>query len=60
MNAVQLMVSKVTIFHENTGMLPSSDSYEFYKVNNDPTEKIAPVFFEIPVRNQIVCVESAK
>ena len=60
MNAVQLMVSKVTMFNENTGLLPSGDSYEFCKVNNDPTENIAPVFFGITVRNQIVYVESAK
>ena len=60
MNVVQLMVSEVTMFHENTGLRPSGDSYEFYKLNNDPTKNIAPVFFGIPGRNQIVWVELAK
>ena len=56
MNVVQLMVSKVIIFYENTDMLPSGDSYDISPGNNYPTKLIAEVIFGIPIINQIVWV----
>ena len=34
LNTVQLMVSKVLIFHENIEVLPSVDCYDLYPGNN--------------------------
>ena len=60
LNAVQLMVSKVLIFHENTELLPSVDCYDLYPGNNDPAEHTTIVLVGIPVRNQTDWVEVAK
>ena len=60
LNAVQLMVSKVLIFHENTEILPSVDFCYLYPGNNDPTEHINLVLFGITVINQPDWVEMAK
>ena len=59
LNSVQLMVSKVLMFHYNKVILPSSESYDLSPVNNDPNKRITPVLFGIPVRNQIGRVEVA-
>ena len=60
MNAVQLMVSKVLMFHENIKLLPSGDCYELSQCNNDPTEHIMLVLVGLPVRNQPDLVEISK
>ena len=39
LNAVQLMVSEVLEFHENTELFPSGDSYEISPGNNYSTER---------------------
>ena len=52
LNSVQLVVSKVLIFHENIELLPSGDFYDFSTGNNDPTEHITLVLVGIPVINQ--------
>ena len=54
------MVSKVLMFHENTELFPSGDSYEIYTGNNDPTERITLVLFGITIKNQLGWVEVAK
>ena len=51
MNAVQLVVSEVIMFHENTVLFPSGDSYEISRYNNEPTERITLVLFGIPIMN---------
>ena len=60
LKSVQLMVSKVLMFHENTELLPSSDCYDLYTGNNDPTKHITLVLVGIPVRNQPDLVEVTK
>ena len=57
LNSVQLMVSKVLMFHENTELLPSSECYDLSPGNNDPTETITVVLVWIPVINQHDVVE---
>ena len=60
LNSVQLMVSKVFMFHKNTDLLPSGDCYDLSSGNNDPTEQITLVLVGIPVRNQPGLVEIVK
>ena len=60
LNSAQLMVYEVLMFHKNTELLPSGDSYEIYSGNNDPTKRITLVFFGIPVIIQRVWVEVEK
>ena len=60
LNKVQLVVSKVLTFHENTELLPSSDSYEISQDNNDLTKRITLVLVGIPIRNQLGWIEVAK
>ena len=59
-NSVQLVVSEVLMFHENTELFPSSDSYDISLGNNDPTERITLVLVVIPIINQLGLVEVAK
>ena len=51
LNAVQIMVSEVLMFHENTYMFPSVDSYDISLGNNYPTERITLVLVGVPIRN---------
>ena len=59
-NVVQLVVSEVLMFHENTELFPSSDSYDISPGNNYPTERIMLVLVVIPIINQLGLVEVAK
>ena len=49
MNAVQLMASKVLMFHENTELIPSVDCYDLYPGHNDPNKHIMLVLVGIPI-----------
>ena len=60
LNRVQLMVSEVLMFHENTEMFPSDDSYVISPANNDPTERITLILVGIPTRNLIGWIEVSK
>ena len=60
LNALQLVVSEVLMFHENTELFPSGDSYDISPVKNDPTERIPIVLVGITTRNQLVWVEVTK
>ena len=40
------------MFHENTELFPSGDSYDISPVKNDPTERIPIVLVGITTRNQ--------
>ena len=60
MNAVQLIVSKVLMFHENTELLSSCDCYELSLGDNYPTDNITLVLVGISVRNQPYWVEVEK
>ena len=60
LNGVQLVVSKVLMFHENTELFPSSDSYDISPVNNDPTKRITLFLVGIPIINQLFWVELVK
>ena len=53
LNAVQLMVSGILMFHENTELLGSGDSYDLSLVNSYPTERIMLDLVGIPVINQL-------
>ena len=57
LNTVQLMVSKFFMFHENTELFPSSESYDLSLGNNGTNDRITLVFFGVPVRNQLLWVE---
>ena len=59
LKSVQLMVSKVLMFHKNIDLLPSGDFYDLYPGNNDPTKHITLFLVEVPVRNQPDLVEVA-
>ena len=59
LNTVQRMVSKVLMFHENTELLPSGDSYDLSTGNNYPIENTTLVLVGITVRNQPELVEVA-
>ena len=54
------MVSEVLMFHENTELFPSGDSYDISMGNNEPTENITLVLVGIPIRNQLGWVKLAK
>ena len=60
LNALQLVVSEVLMFHENTELFPSGDSYDISLGDNDPTERITLVLVGIPISNQHLWVEVAK
>ena len=60
LNGVQLVVSEVLIYHENTELFPSGDSYDISPGKNDPTKHIKIVLVGIPIRNQLGWVEVAK
>ena len=60
LNSVQLMVSKVLMFHENTELLPSGDCYDLSPGNNESTEHIMIVHVGKSFRNQPNLVEVAK
>ena len=53
LNAVQLVVSEVLMFHENTELFPSGDSYDISPGNNEPTKHITLVLVVIPTINQL-------
>ena len=57
---MQLVVTKVLIFHENIELFPSGDSYDIYLGNNEPTERTTLVLVGIPIRNQLGWVEVEK
>ena len=58
LNTVKLVVSEVLLFHENTCLIPSGDSYDFSFVNNGTTEHITLLFVGITFRNQLGWVEA--
>ena len=60
LKSVQLMVTKVLMFHENTELLPSGDRYDLSLGNNESTKHITPVLVGIPVRNQPDLVKVSK
>ena len=60
MNAVQIVVSEVLMFLENTELFPYGDSYDISPGNNDPTERIKLVLVGITIINQLVWVEVLK
>ena len=60
MNAVQLMVSEVLTFHENTDLFLSGDYYDISTDDNDPTKRITLIRVAIPIRNQLGWVTAAK
>ena len=59
LNTVQLIVSKVLMFHENTELLPYGDCYELSPGNNDPTEYIMIIIDGIPISKKHVWVDVA-
>ena len=54
LNTVKITVFEIIMFHENTELLPSADSYEIYPVNNDTTEGITLLLVGITLINQLV------
>ena len=60
LNSVQLMVSKVLIFHENIELIPFGDWYDLSTGNNHPTKHITLILVGISVINQPDLVEVAK
>ena len=60
LNALKLIVSGVFMFHENTELFPSDDSYDISPGNAEPTERITFVLLRIPIINQLVWVHLAK
>ena len=60
MNAVQLMVSEVLMFHENIEQFPSVDSYDLFPGNNELAKRITLVLVGIPIRNLLGWVEVEK
>ena len=60
LNAVQLMVSKVLMFHENIELIPSSDYRDLSPGNNDSSDCITIVLVVIPGINQLNKVDEAK
>ena len=60
LNAVKLMVYEVLMFHENTELFPSGDSYDISPGNNDPTNRITLVLVGVPILNQLVWLEVVK
>ena len=60
MNAVKLVVSEVVMFHENTELFPSGDSYDISTGNNYPNGRITLVLVGIPIKNQLGWFEVVK
>ena len=60
LNAVQIVVSEVLMFHENIKLFLSGDSYDVSPGNNKPTERITLVLVGINIRNQLGWLELAK
>ena len=60
LNAVQLMVSEVLMFHENIELLTSDHSYDLSLGNIEPVKCITLVLVGVPVINHIGWVEVAK
>ena len=58
MNTVQLMVSKVLVFHENKELLPSGDCYDLSMGNNDTTKHIMIFLVGISVINKLGWVKA--
>ena len=59
LKSVQIVVSKLLMFHENTELLPSGDCYYLSPGNNYPTDHIMLLLVRIPVINQPDWVEVA-
>ena len=57
---LQLMLSKVLMFHDNTELLPSGDWYDLSPGNNDPTKHITLLLVGSSIRNQLVWMEVVK
>ena len=51
------MAYKVLMFHENTEMLPSGDSFDLSLGNDDPTKSITIGLVVIPVINKLLWTE---
>ena len=60
LNKIQLMVSEVLMFNENTELIPYGDSYDVSTGNNDPTMRSTLLLVGITVINQLGLVEAAK
>ena len=60
LNALQLMVSEVIMFHKNTELLSFGDSYDLYLGNNGPTERITMFLVGMTIINQLFWVKLAK
>ena len=60
MNKVQLIVSKVLMFHENIELFPSVNFYDISMGNTDPTDCITLFLVRIPIRNQLFWMEVLK
>ena len=60
LNAVQVMISEVLMFHENKELYPSGDYYDLSVGNAGPDERIVLSLVVIPVRYQLQWVEIAK
>ena len=60
LNTVQLMVSKLLMFHENIELLPLADCYELSTGNNESTKHITLVLVRISIINKLEWVLVAK
>ena len=60
LSRVQLVVSEVLMFHENTEMFPSGDSYGISPGNTDPTDYIILFLVGVPIKNQLGWVNHVK
>ena len=60
LNILQLMVYKVLMFHDNSELLPYSESYELSMCNIDPADCITLALVGIPIRKQLCWVKVAK
>ena len=60
LNAVQLVVSKVLMFHENIELFPSGDSYDISLGNNYIKNLTPLVIVRKPIRNQLGWVDVSK
>ena len=48
------------MFHENTELFPSGDSYDISTGNNETTKKITLVLVGIPTTNKVLLLEVDK
>ena len=60
LNAMQLIVLEVLMFHVNTELLPSGDSRDLSPGNNDTTNQIKLFLVGMHVINKLVWVEVLK